>query len=184
MKNSSLTLVIVGALMAILSTIGQASAFSSNDAAYLTESLEFDELDYVICLEEEVGKTPRNMPMRDALRTSDRICARSGFTVSRSSFPRDIHDFVLRCGFRPDEAKPGMRCGRNARVSAPPPAPRCTPPEIFVAGSCRNPNPTPAPARCRPPEIFVAGKCRNPNPTAVAPPTCPPGQFFAAGKCR
>jgi len=177
MDNSPARLMFVGAFLALFSSVGQAIAFSGSDVSYVTASQDLDEIDYVVCLEAEVGKTPRNMSMRRALFNSDRICQNAGYLLPRRDFARQVRDFVLDCGFRSTDARQGSFCGLSARVPAPPVIVRCSPPEEFIGGRCRLPAGV---QRCSPPEEFIGGRCRLP----AGVQRCSPPEEFIGGRCR
>ena len=155
-----------------------ATAYDETDVAYITDSKDWDVVDYVICLEEEVAKAPRRISFSDAINDGELSCRRSGFRLPRSRSQPDaitIREFILECGFRPSGAAIGAICDPiPVRTVA-----RCRPPQKFIGGRCRGP--AVAVPRCRPPQKFVGGRCRGP---AVAVPRCRPPQKFIGGRCR
>ena len=96
-----------------------ASAFAQQyyeaiDAQYVTSSRHPDVLQYVICLEGEVGSQPRNLSISDALIVAAANCRAFGNRLPRIAgepSASEIHDMIRECGFRPGDASPDMGCG-------------------------------------------------------------------------
>jgi len=168
----------VGAFFTTLGSTAGAAAYGDREVAYITSSQDYDEIAYIVCLEEAVGKTPRNMDMFRALNRSARTCKNAGFHLKRRGLENNIRDFVWDCGFRLEDANRGKVGSLSARVPAPPIKPRCTPPEQFISGRCRIPVGTQQ--RCAPPEEFISGRCRIP----ASAQRCTPPLKFVGGRCR
>jgi hypothetical protein len=179
--RTSPALAVLMTLILSNSLVTNASAYTQRDVRYVTSSRDLDVIDFVICLEKEFGKIPRNVSRNDALDDAEAACDAAGYRLSSSPFEPDavmLHDYLLDCGFRPIQARVGSTCGGRAALSVRRPSTRsCPPPQIFRAGRCRNPV---AGGACPPPQVFRAGRCRNP----IGAVTCPPPQVFRAGRCR
>lgn len=91
-----------------------ATNYSFADAAYVTTSRNIDVLEYVVCLEEAVNKTPEAMPLPEALRIAAGACrdlAKLLPNTPGEPSARDIVDTIRECGFFPEQASPDADCG-------------------------------------------------------------------------
>lgn len=86
-------------------TSGPILAYDSNDAKYVTGSNNAAVLYYVICLEAEVGNTPRNLSLDQALQQSERACSDKAAQLPRNEpSAEDIRLMILECGFSAEGA--------------------------------------------------------------------------------
>ena len=105
-----------GASILITGVVDGRSAenYGFDDAAYVTTSRNIDVLEYVVCLEEAVDKTPEAMPLAEALRIAVADCRDlAGLLPNTPGEPsaRYIVDTIRVCGFFPEQANPDADCG-------------------------------------------------------------------------
>lgn len=96
--------------MTWMATSSAALAFDREDARFVIDTDDIAVLDYVVCLEREVGKTPRAMSIPDALEVAAQTCAEQWPLDASVSSAEDIILNIMECGFRPGEASPEMGC--------------------------------------------------------------------------
>ena len=88
--------------------------YSARDAAYVTTSRNPDVVQYVLCLAEAVGATPRNVSIADALADAEKSClplAQRLRNLQGEPNAEDIRQSILHCGFRRGDASPDADCG-------------------------------------------------------------------------
>ena len=98
-----------------------ATNYSFADAAYVTTSRNIDVLEYVVCLEGAVNKTPEAMPLAEALRIATGACrdlARLLPDTPGEPSAKDIVDTIRECGFFPEQASPDADCAGSGGVVA------------------------------------------------------------------
>jgi hypothetical protein len=91
-----------------------AGDYSFADAAYVTTSRNIDVLEYVVCLEAAVNRSPEAMPLAEALRTAAGACRDIAKRLPNSAdepTAKDLVDTIRECGFFPEQASPDADCG-------------------------------------------------------------------------
>ncbi len=109
---------LAGVLAAIVSASSTAGAFyEARDAQYVSTSPNPAVIRYIICLEDAVGSTARNVAIADALAGAEKSCERWALRLPNTpGEPNagDIRQSILHCGFRPGDASPDAGCGKAA----------------------------------------------------------------------
>ncbi|PCJ94286.1 MAG: hypothetical protein COA52_05335, partial [Hyphomicrobiales bacterium] len=118
--NSALAM-LLGCLVSIVPAAAANGTYGPQDVEYVTSSRNSDVVFYIICLEREVGNTPRNLSMSDAVTSAERSCRSLARRLpNRGNQPSaaDIRQSILDCGFTSADAVPGNRCGSHSGGNA------------------------------------------------------------------
>jgi len=90
--------------------------YSLSDANYVVQSSDRSALAYVVCLEGAFNRQPRRLSKQRALDNAVAECGNVALRIRRGQRQRTIENIrlsVLECGFRPEDATPGMGCGEG-----------------------------------------------------------------------
>lgn len=104
---------LVATAIALAVSAATAAGYSRKDAQHVTSSRNRAVLDYIVCLEHEVGKTPKRMSIVDSLNTAARACTAASESLPKSAdepSAEDIMIMIMECGFRPGDASPDAGC--------------------------------------------------------------------------
>ncbi|AXS39814.1 hypothetical protein [Breoghania sp. L-A4] len=71
------------ALFLVPGGLAHAAPYGADDARYVTSSQDPAVIDYVMCLEREVGRVPRNVGIQDAIDTAARACRDAADRIPR-----------------------------------------------------------------------------------------------------
>ncbi len=91
-------------------------AYDATDAEYVTSSKNPVVLQYIVCLEDAVGATPRNVGVAAALAGAADSCKRWEKGLPGTPDEPDsemIRQSIMECGFRPGDASPDANCGQT-----------------------------------------------------------------------
>ena len=91
----------------------QAATYGAKDVEYVTTSRNLDVINYVICLNDEVGNSARNLSITDALNEAEQKCRNYAHLMPRLASEPDkamIRQMILECGFRSGDASPDAGC--------------------------------------------------------------------------
>ena len=100
--------------------------YTPADASYVTTSRNIDVLDYIVCLEAAVNRSPEAMPLAQSLRTAAGSCREAAKKLPKlPGEPQavDIVDSIRECGFFPEQASPDADCARGPKTGMQAPAP-------------------------------------------------------------
>ncbi len=116
-RGRPLALIASGALAAAVyaGCLPVANAYDRTDAGYVTASKNKAVLDYVVCLEREVGNAPRRLSIPEALDRAERSCGRLARKLPKDGSEPTAFDLrmgIMECGFEPGDASPGMDCSQ------------------------------------------------------------------------
>jgi hypothetical protein len=99
--------------LALASSVAMASAYTRTDAQHVTSSKNRAVLDYVVCLEDAVGRTPKSMSIMESLEAAEHECSEARDKLPNSATEPtadDLRLMILECGFRAGDASPDAGC--------------------------------------------------------------------------
>ena len=103
---------VIAATQIAITRATPATAYSTKDAGYVTNSRDPAVLDYIVCLEAGVRQAGR-ISIDVAIRRAEKKCERQAKLLSdtqKDPNAEDIRMMILACGFRAGDGSPDMGC--------------------------------------------------------------------------